>query len=111
MTFTDNFETLKAWMPLMMEGRSQDERIAATKIESGTDVNFGNLTRSLLSDLKDQGVELNYNHSVQNIRRNEDNSWQLKIYNAETKRSNTIILNLCLLAPVVVVYHFYKRQA
>ncbi|MCY1026311.1 malate:quinone oxidoreductase, partial [Mammaliicoccus sciuri] len=74
------------WMPLMMEGRSQDERIAATKIESGTDVNFGNLTRSLLSDLKDQGVELNYNHSVQNIRRNEDNSWQLKIYNAETKK-------------------------
>ncbi|WP_436883151.1 malate dehydrogenase (quinone) [Mammaliicoccus sciuri] len=86
MTFTDNFETLKHWMPLMMEGRSQDERIAATKIESGTDVNFGNLTRSLLSDLKDQGVELNYNHSVQNIRRNEDNSWQLKIYNAETKK-------------------------
>lgn len=86
MTFTDNLETLKHWMPLMMEGRSKDETIAATKIESGTDVNFGNLTRSLLSDLKDQGVELNYNHSVQNIRRNEDNSWQLKIYNAETKK-------------------------
>ena len=52
MTFTDDFETLKHWMPLMMEGRPTTEEIAATKIESGTDVNFGNLTRSLLSNLK-----------------------------------------------------------
>ncbi|WP_281512440.1 malate dehydrogenase (quinone) [Mammaliicoccus vitulinus] len=86
MTFTDDFETLKHWMPLMMEGRPANEKIAATKIESGTDVNFGNLTRSLLDNLKEQDVELNYNHSVQHIRRNEDNTWQLKVYNAETKK-------------------------
>lgn len=87
MTFTDDFETLKHWMPLMMEGRPTTEEIAATKIESGTDVNFGNLTRSLLSNLKDEGVELYYNHSVQNIRRNQDNTWQVKIYNGETKKT------------------------
>lgn len=85
-TFTNDFETLKHWMPLMMEGRDSKEEIAATKIESGTDVNFGNLTRSLLDNLKDKDVELNYNHAVQNIRRNEDGSWQLKIYNSETKK-------------------------
>ncbi|GGI42068.1 putative malate:quinone oxidoreductase [Mammaliicoccus stepanovicii] len=85
MTFTDDFETLKHWMPLMMEGRPSHDKIAATKIESGTDVNFGNLTRSLFDDLQDKGVELNFNHSVQNLRRNQDNTWQLKIYNSETK--------------------------
>lgn len=87
MTFTDDYETLKHWMPLMMEERARDERVAATKIESGTDVNFGNLTRALLEDLNNNGVELNYNQSVQHIRQNQDKTWQLKIYNHETKKT------------------------
>jgi L-2-hydroxyglutarate oxidase LhgO len=35
-------------VPLIMEGRTLNEPIAATKIDSGTDVNFGALTRMLL---------------------------------------------------------------
>nr|WP_263313360.1 malate dehydrogenase (quinone) [Mammaliicoccus sp. Marseille-Q6498] len=87
MTFSDDFETLKHWMPLMMEGRPSDDKIAATKIESGTDVNFGNLTRSMIDNLKENNVDIQFNQSVQNIRRNQDNSWQLKIYNSETKKT------------------------
>jgi malate dehydrogenase (quinone) len=36
-----NPEKLKEWIPLIMEGRTLNEPIAATKIDSGTDVNFG----------------------------------------------------------------------
>ena len=51
-----------------MEGRTSNEPMAATKIDSGTDVNFGALTRMLFDYLK-QNVELNYKHSVENIKR------------------------------------------
>ena len=41
MQFTDDPDQLKEWMPLMMEGRTITEPLAATKIDDGTDVNFG----------------------------------------------------------------------
>ena len=48
----------------MMKGRKGKEPIAATKIDSGTDVNFGALTRMLLDHLKNQNVDIHYQHSV-----------------------------------------------
>ncbi len=52
MEFSDAPETLKKWLPLIMEGRTSNEPMAATKIDSGTDVNFGALTRMLFDYLK-----------------------------------------------------------
>ena len=49
MTFSDDPEQLKEWIPLVMEGRTSNEPIAATKSDAGTDVNFGALTRILLT--------------------------------------------------------------
>ncbi|SHG45334.1 malate:quinone oxidoreductase [Ornithinibacillus halophilus] len=83
MEFSEDPEKLKEWIPLIMEGRSSNEPIAATKIDSGTDVNFGALTRTLMSHLHNQDVELNYNHSVESIKRNKDGLWELKIHNNE----------------------------
>src|SRR5699024_5099367 len=37
MEISDDYEVLKEWVPLMMEGRNPSEEIAVTKIESGTD--------------------------------------------------------------------------
>ena len=37
---------INSWVPLMMEGRQSDEAIAITYDETGTDVNFGALTKS-----------------------------------------------------------------
>ena len=69
MEFSDDPEKLKEWIPLIMEGRTSDEPIAATKIDSGTDVNFGALTRMLFDHLKNENVEINYKHSVEDIKR------------------------------------------
>ncbi|WP_250143017.1 malate:quinone oxidoreductase, partial [Escherichia coli] len=57
MEFSDDPVQLKKWVPLIMEGRTSNEPIAATKIDSGTDVNFGALTRMLFDHLKRQNVE------------------------------------------------------
>ncbi|MBB6734657.1 malate:quinone oxidoreductase [Cohnella zeiphila] len=81
MEYSDDPAKLAEWIPLMMKGRSSSEPIAATKIDSGTDVNFGALTRMLIEHLKKHDVGIHYNHSVKNMKRASDGSWELKVKN------------------------------
>lgn len=87
MEYSDDPDKLAEWIPLMMKGRQLNKPIAATRIESGTDVNFGALTRILFDHLKRQNVELRFMHQVDDIKRSGDGSWELKVRNVE---SNTI---------------------
>ncbi|AZV41841.1 malate:quinone oxidoreductase [Peribacillus asahii] len=82
MEFSDDPKKLKEWIPVIMDGRTSKEPVAATKIDSGTDVNFGALTRMLIDYLKKQNVEVNYNHQVNDLKRTSDGSWELKVRNA-----------------------------
>lgn len=84
MEFSDNPDQLKEWIPLIMNNRTIDEPIAATKIDSGTDVNFGALTRKMFDHLKDQNVQLNYQHDVENLNRLSDGSWEVKVKDLNT---------------------------
>ena len=68
MEISEDPEKIKEWVPLMMEGRQSEEPIAITYDETGTDVNFGALTKKLISNLQDKNVEVNYKHEVQDIR-------------------------------------------
>jgi len=81
MEFSDDPKKLAEWIPLVMQGRTSNEPIAATWIESGTDVNFGALTRMLLDHLNKQNVDIKYHHQVDNIKRTSDGSWELKVRN------------------------------
>lgn len=82
MEFSDDPAKLMEWIPLIMKDRTSNEPIAATKIDSGTDVNFGALTRILLDHLESKDVEINYNHTVKDIKRTSNGSWELKVRNA-----------------------------
>ncbi|MFC6334135.1 malate:quinone oxidoreductase [Paenibacillus septentrionalis] len=84
MEYSEDPATLEEWIPLIMEGRQTNEPMAATKIDSGTDVNFGALTRMLFDHLQNQGVELNYQHSVSDLKRTSDGLWELKVRNLTT---------------------------
>ncbi|MCP3027041.1 malate:quinone oxidoreductase [Halobacillus sp. A5] len=87
MEFTDDTEKLKEWIPLMMENRTVSEPIAATKIDSGTDVNFGDLTRKLFDHLeRSNGLEVNYKRSVEDITRTSDGLWEVKIHDYENEK-------------------------
>jgi len=81
MEFSEDHEKLIEWIPLIMEGRKLNEPIAATKIDSGTDVNFGALTRMLFDHLETKNVQINYNHNVNGIKRTNDGQWELKVQN------------------------------
>ncbi|WP_172195972.1 malate:quinone oxidoreductase [Saccharibacillus qingshengii] len=81
MEYSEDKERLKEWIPLMMQGRDASEPVAATKIDSGTDVNFGALTRLLFDHLKTKGVEVNYRHSIKDIKRAPEGGWIVKVQN------------------------------
>lgn len=51
MEYSEDPAELVEWMPLVMEGRERGEVVAATRVERGTDVDFGLLTRRLLEGL------------------------------------------------------------
>jgi malate dehydrogenase (quinone) len=80
MIFSTDFSELRKWMPLVMEGRDESEKVAATSMAIGTDVNFGELTRSMFNYLiKLEGVTMHFNHEVQKLKQREDKSWRIKI--------------------------------
>ena len=90
MEYTEDFDTIKSWTPLVMEGRKENQKVAATKNEIGTDVNFGNLTRSMFDYLKSQdGVELHFNHEVKKLK-NKEGKWVIKVKDLSTNEKRKI---------------------
>ncbi|WP_280174044.1 malate:quinone oxidoreductase [Gracilibacillus kekensis] len=83
MEYTEDTKELTEWMPLIMQERQQGVPIAATKIDSGTDVNFGALTRKLFEHLEEQNVNVQYKHQVDNLTQTSDGSWQVKVRNVD----------------------------
>ncbi|MEK8129033.1 malate:quinone oxidoreductase [Paenibacillus filicis] len=84
MEFSDDPEKLKEWTPLMMKDRKVNKPIAATKIDSGTDVNFGALTRILFDHLKSKNVNIKFKQNVDDIKRTSDGLWELKVRNVDS---------------------------
>ncbi|AFC29274.1 Mqo [Paenibacillus mucilaginosus 3016] len=84
MEFSDDPSKLAEWMPLMMKDRTSNEPIAATKVDSGTDVNFGALTRILFDHLKKKNVDIKYKQHVDDIKRTGDGAWELKVRHVDT---------------------------
>src|SRR5262245_52223775 len=52
MEYTEDKRELAEWIPLVMEGRDPKEIVAATRMVTGTDVDYGALTKNLLTSLK-----------------------------------------------------------
>ena len=92
MEYTEDKALLKEWVPLMMEGRSADEAIAATKMDIGTDVNFGALTRDLITylDGKDN-IKLSLNQEVKDIDREDDGRWEVEVKDLKTGKKREIL--------------------
>ncbi|GAB3825133.1 malate:quinone oxidoreductase [Pontibacter rugosus] len=80
MEYSENQEKLKEWVPLIMEGRDNSEPVAATKMDLGTDVNFGALTRSMFNYLQQQeGVTIHFSHEVRKLRQVENGRWRIRV--------------------------------
>jgi malate dehydrogenase (quinone) len=82
MEYSDNPAQLQSWMPLVMEGRNSEEKIAATKMDIGTDVNFGALTDAMIDYLEGlEDVTLYLNHEVRDLDKQDDGTWLITVKN------------------------------
>ena len=84
--YTEDIEVMRKWIPLMMKGRQNDGGyMAASKIDEGTDVNYGELTRKMAQHLQEtDNVEVKYNHEVVDFTRLSNGKWSVKIKNRNT---------------------------
>lgn len=81
--YSTDRETIGSWAPLLTEGRPSGP-IAATKMDAGTDVNFGAISRKLLGWLgKQDGCGIASGHRVTDLQKTE-NGWLLTIKNLAT---------------------------
>lgn len=88
MAFTTDRTTLASWAPLLVEGRG-DEPIAATKMDGGTDVNFGAISRKLLSWLgRQEGCGVASGHRVIGLLKNST-GWEVRVKESATGQVRT----------------------
>ncbi|PVZ15957.1 MULTISPECIES: malate dehydrogenase (quinone) [unclassified Pseudomonas] len=79
MDYTEDKAIMQQWMPLMMPGRDPNERLAATRVAKGTDVNFGALTNKLLGYLGGtENATVKYSKKVTGLRR-EGTGWVVDV--------------------------------
>ena len=82
MQYSEDPAVIKQWVPLMMEGRDPNQKVAATWSPLGTDVNFGEITRQFVAHLQTTPkFDLKLSSEVQDITRNEDGSWHVSYKN------------------------------
>lgn len=88
--FSSDKDEIAQWLPLCLEN-SKEEGFAATKIDYGVDVNFGEIAREFIEHLaKNPGFELKLNTEVKDIKRGTDSSWIIKHKNLKDKNESKI---------------------
>ena len=80
MEYTEDRDTMAQWMPLVMQHRNDDEPLAATRIQHGSDVNFGAIARNMANYLEQQdGFTLELGAQVEDLTKQSDGSWKVTI--------------------------------
>lgn len=85
MHYSENRDLLTEWMPLVMSGRDAQVPVAATKMDIGTDVNFGALTRALFEHLESlDGVSLHLSTEVRDLKKQADGAWDVYVHDLKS---------------------------
>ncbi len=91
MQYTEDATQLKKWMPLVMEGRDPMQPVAATYMATGTDVNFGEVTRAMVTHLQSgENCTLHLQHEVRDIERAADGHWRISVKDLVTKEAREL---------------------
>ncbi len=85
MEYTESPDELEQWMPLVVQHRDPMQRVAATRIKHGADVDFGSLTRSMVEYLESQpNFELMLSSPVHYIDQRDNGRWKVRVRNQKT---------------------------
>jgi len=82
MQFTESPRDLEEWMPLVVQNRDPMERVAATRVNHGADVDFGSLTRNMVKFLETTpNFELMLNSPVHYLAQRDNGRWKVRVKN------------------------------
>lgn len=91
MLYSEDPQQLNQWMPLVMEKRDPFQKLAATRMEIGTDVNFGSLTRCMFDNLRSQeGVTLHFHHEVRDLSHLDNGNWEIRVKDLSVKKTRKL---------------------
>lgn len=91
MKYSESPREIEDWMPLVVQGRDPMQSVAATRVEHGSDVDFGSLTRHLVKYLQSQaGFELMLGHSVRSLSQKHDGRWEIGVRNEASGESEKL---------------------
>jgi malate dehydrogenase (quinone) len=84
MEYSEDKKQIGEWVPLVMEGRDTSDIVTATRMITGTDVDYGALTNDLLATLiGKEGFSIHLFSRVHDLRRDGD-LWSVGIRNEKT---------------------------
>lgn len=84
MYYTEDREQIKQWAPLLLDGRNDKQSIAATYMQEGSDVNFGEIVRQFSDKLSQKdGFDVYVNHKVCDLYK-EENLWYLRVLDMQS---------------------------
>lgn len=94
MQYSEDFDEIKSWIPYTMDERPRHEKMAATVIETGTDVNFGALTEQLAAHaVNDLGVKIQYGTHVKRVHKSPTGRWLIEaVTNGESVQHKADVL-------------------
>ena len=91
MKFSENPAEIKLWAPLVMNGRDAAQKVAATRMDVGSDVNYGSITTQLVDHLKKQSnFKLQTSTEVTGISQNDDKTWTVAFKNLTTGKTDHV---------------------
>ena len=91
MEYSEDRAQIAAWAPLTMEGRDPQQKVAATRIVSGADVDYGSLTHLLVAQLTAQsGFAVQYRHEVTGLARAADGGWSVTVKDLAGKTTDVV---------------------
>ena len=90
MEYSEDKKQIDEWIPLVMEGRDPSDVVTATRMGTGTDVDYGALTEELLASLGGkEGFGLHFYSRVQDVRRDGD-LWSVRIRDEKTGEQRVV---------------------
>jgi malate dehydrogenase (quinone) len=91
MEYSEEHGEIAQWVPLVMEGRDKQQPIAATRMITGTDVDYGTLTHLLVNQLEAQPrFSVHYEHKVTGLHRRGDGRWDVTVQHVGTREKHTV---------------------
>jgi len=98
MEYTEDRHQLGEWIPLVMDGRDPSEVVAATRMITGTDVDYGALTTNLLADLKGrEGFSAHFSQRVTSLERQPDGRWRVDVRGTQSGGRRSVVARFVFL--------------